>query len=164
MRRRSLLATVGTGLATTFAGCFGTPVEEDEEHLDVGGTTVPLTSTATAVEWYESGDLLVLDARSQSEWEDVRIAGSEWSPATDGRDENDPTEGLDSDTRILTYCRCPHTLAGRRGAALIEGGFTAVSALDEGLDDWVDQDHPIEGTDVAESNEQTVIPPSEYHE
>lgn len=165
MNRRSLLAaSVGVLASGTAAGCLGGVVEEGDGQLDVGGTSVPLASTETAADWFDSGDLLVLDARGESEWEEIRIAGAEWSPARDGRESNDPTEGVAANTHILTYCVCPHTLAGQRGAALIEDGYTDVYALDEGLDDWIDQGHPIEGTDVNESGEAMSVPTARYHD
>ena len=161
MRRRSFL---GLALAGTVAGCLGDSVEESDDYLDVNGTSVPLVSTDTAAEWYDSDDLLVLDARNEDAWEEVRIAGAKSSPSPNGHDEDDPTDTVASDTRILTYCVCPHTLAGQRGASLIDDGFTDVYALDEGLEEWIEQGHPIEGTDVSEPTEQTVVPTSDYHE
>lgn len=161
MRRRTLLTLTGTAMAGTVAGCLGD--EETNGTLDVGGTDVPLVSTDQAYEWYSEGDLLVLDARSVSEWEAVRIVDAEPSPAADGLDEGDPTEAVDRGTRILTYCVCPHTLAGQRGASLIDDGFTDVHALDEGLQDWIEEGYPTEGEDVTSPTEGTTIPEPDYH-
>ncbi|PSP27284.1 hypothetical protein BRC65_06670 [Halobacteriales archaeon QH_2_65_14] len=80
--------------------------------------------------------------------EEVRIAGAVFSPAPDGLPEDDPLDALTEDTRIVTYCPCPHTLSTNRAASLIENGYTDVYALKEGIREWVDRGYPLEGTEV----------------
>ena len=162
MRRRSLLTVSAAAVGGFLAGCLGDEIEEGET-IEVRGTEVPLLSTQRAFDWYDAGELLVLDARSESEWEQLRIADAELSPHPDGLDRDDPTEAVEADTRIMTYCVCPHTLAGSRAATLIDEGFDSVYALDEGLQDWVEKGHPIEGTGVNDSVENVEVPEPEYH-
>lgn len=162
MRRRTLLAVTGGTLLGSTAGCLGGDAGENGT-ISVDGTSVPLVSVADAIDWYEDDDLLVLDARSQREWEEVRIAGAEWSPAPDGRD-NDPTAGVAGDGQVLTYCVCPHLLAGQRAASLIEAGFESVYALDEGLNEWIEQGYPLEGTEVTGSTASIDVREPDYHQ
>ncbi|MDQ2048948.1 rhodanese-like domain-containing protein [Natronolimnohabitans sp. A-GB9] len=123
--------------------------EDGYETYDVNGTAVPLAPTDDVFEWYEDDDeLIVVDARSETAYERVHIRGAVVSPAPDGRETDDPLDDVPTDARIVTYCPCPHTLAGHRAASLIEDGYTEVYALKEGLQEWIDRGHPIEGTDV----------------
>jgi len=116
----------------------------------VGGTEVPLAPIDDVYEWYQNDDDLVMgDARtSRRVYEEVRIAGAVFSPAPDGLPEDDPLDALAEDTRIVTYCPCPHTLSTNRAASLIENGYTDVYALKEGIREWVDRGYPLEGTEV----------------
>lgn len=157
MKRRGLLAGTAALIGVSSAGCLGDSSDDSTEHLDVEGVEVPLVSVAEAAQWYEDGATVFLDARPEWQYNEMRIEGAEHSVHPDGRDENDPTEDIESDTRVVTYCVCPHAQAGMRGASLIEDGYSAVYALDEGLEEWYEQGHPVSGTaeDVSEP---------EYHE
>ena len=137
----------------------GSPADGDDdgagdaeyETLSVGGESVPLVPTADAHAWFEEGAARFVDARSREEYDHVRIDGAVHSPAADGLPEDDPTEPWPADERIVTYCVCPHSLAGRRAASLLGDGFSAVYALDEGLQAWIDRGHPTagEGADAS---------------
>ncbi len=131
------------------AGCLGGP-QETNGVLKYDDHEVPLVSTATAAEWYDGDDAVFFDARSREPYEAVHIDGAYWSPQPNGRDEDDPSEELSMDTRIVTYCRCPHSKAGARAVGLLSAGFEDVHALDEGLDDWVDAGHPVAGEEVTD--------------
>lgn len=178
MRRRRLLAALGGSGVLTLAGCVGdddadqgTSVDHEDDYpndvddsngertddtdengyelYSVGGTEVPLAPTADVYGWYEADAAVFVDARNEDAYEELRIEGAVLSPAPDGRGSDDPLEEVETDARVVTYCVCPHTLAGSRGASLIDEGYTDVYALDEGLQEWVDQGYPIEGTDVS---------------
>lgn len=164
MNRRAFLTTSGVFGGLAIAGCLGSddPDVHDADYAsDVEGTPgdtddngyatyvvrdqpVPLAPTSEVAEWYESDPALVIaDARSPEEYDQLHIEGAVLSPAPDGLSSDDPLLELDQDTRIVTYCVCPHTLAGSRAATLMEAGYTSVYALDEGLQEWVDRDLPI---------------------
>ena len=147
MNRRQYLGIVaGTG-AVAAAGCLG---GSGYETTEVNGESVPLAPTDDAYDWYENGNLVVVDARSRTEWEHTRIAGAVWSPAPEGQQGSDPVEQYSEDRRILTYCGCPHRLSTQRAASLIADGYEEVYALDKGIRDWIDQQYPIEGENVAQ--------------
>ncbi|MCU4925471.1 rhodanese-like domain-containing protein [Halobacteria archaeon AArc-dxtr1] len=123
--------------------------ENGYETYSVWGTEVPLAPTEDVFQWYEDDEeLVVVDTRSEDAYEELRIPGALLSPAPEGVDVDDPLEDVANDARIVTYCVCPHTLAGNRAADLIEDGYTDVYALKEGLQEWVDRGYPVEGTDV----------------
>lgn len=142
MHRRVVLGGVATLVGVPLAGCLGD--NSDGDHVTVNGTDVPLVPVDEAVEWHGDGETLFLDARPRG-YEDMHIEGAEHSEYPDGFSD-DPTDGIDEDTRIVTYCVCPHAQSSRRAASLIEEGFTEVYALDEGLEGWYEADYPVEGT------------------
>ncbi len=143
MQRRLVLGGVATVLGVPVAGCLGDG--SAEEYVSVNGVDVPLVGVDTAIDWHGDEAALFLDARPNG-YEEMRIEGAEHSPYPDGFPEDDPTDGLSTDTRIVTYCVCPHAQSSRRAASLIEDGFTDVYALDEGLEGWWEAGYPVEGT------------------
>jgi rhodanese-related sulfurtransferase len=144
MRRRQFLATGATMTAVSVAGCFG---DDEYETYSVEGTEVPLAPLDDVYEWYEDDDARFVDTRTQTEYDDLHIPGAIFSPAEHGLDADDPTEEWSTDTLIVTYCVCPHTLAGLRGASLMNAGYEDVYAIDEGLVEWVEREYPLEGSE-----------------
>lgn len=135
MRRREVILA-GAGTASfSLAGCLG------------GDDEVAFVSVSDAIDWYEANDTVFVDARGRRDvYENLRIAGAVFSPYPDGLDEDDPTAELDLDTRIVTYCVCPHLMAEERGESLVADGYTNVHVLDEGLNEWINQGYPTEGS------------------
>ena len=169
MRRRLVITTACGLLASGLSGCLGDADSDDTNDFDHGdydvddegevtgtddngydtyrvdGQDVPLVPTDDAYDWYENDEeALFVDTRIEEQFEELRIAGAVFSPAADGLDTDDPVEDVGKDTKIVTYCVCPHTLAGSRGASLMANGYTNVYALDEGLQDWADRGYPLE--------------------
>lgn len=143
MQRREVLSTTTALLGVGLAGCLG----DDSNYYTVDGVDVPLVPVEEAIDWFEGGDTVFLDARPHiAHYEELHIEGAEFSPEPDGLSEDDPADALADDTRIVTYCVCPHAYAGSRGANLIEADYSEVYALEEGLDEWVDSGYPIDGT------------------
>ena len=147
MHRRTAISILGGGLVLGTAGCLGG--DSADGYYTHDGVDVPLVGTETALGWFDEADVAFFDARGQSEYEEVRIEGAEWSPAEHGRATDDPSEQLSTDDRIVTYCVCPHLLAGQRGASLLNDGFEEVYGLDEGLQGWIDAGGAIEGTETV---------------
>lgn len=147
MRRREYIGAVAGIGAMTVAGCLG---DNGYETVEVAGESVPLAPTDDAYDWYQDG-LAVVDSRSRVAWEQTRIDGAVWSPAPEGRESGDPVGEWAEDRRILTYCACPHHLSTRRAASLLGDGYTEVYALDRGINDWIDRNHPIAGESVAQA-------------
>ncbi len=141
MNRRQYLATVGVASASTvLAGCLS---GDEYRTYDTGGQEVPLAPVEDTYEWYQE-DALFLDATNEVQHQRRRIDGSELSPPA-RPDFEHPTEGVDPDRRIVTYCICPYNLAGARAAELLNEGFERVYAIEEGLDGWDEAGYPIAG-------------------
>ncbi|MCU4926448.1 rhodanese-like domain-containing protein [Halobacteria archaeon AArc-dxtr1] len=137
------------GVDESDGGETGHTDENGYETYAVRDVEVPLAPVEDVAHWYEDDDeLVVLDTRSAVPYGNLRISGAQLSPAPDGHSAHAGLIGVPSATRIVTYCVCPHTLAGHRAAALIEAGYTEVYALNEGLEEWVDRGYPIAGSEV----------------
>ncbi|MCU4743414.1 rhodanese-like domain-containing protein [Natronoglomus mannanivorans] len=121
--------------------------EEAASTLEHEGTEVPLVSMDDAIEWYEADDAHFVDTRGRPSYEDRRIDGAVLSPAPDGMS-SDPVDDWDHDETIVTYCACPHSIAVRRSASLIEDGYENVFVLEGGLDAWAEEGQPMEGEAV----------------
>lgn len=160
MNRRTFLAVGGAATMGGVAGCLGgdssgnsnaTAANEFDYELNStpSGIDVPLVPVEDAYEWYENDEARFADARGRAQYDELRIEGAVFSPAADaGGIDDDPVEEWSTDTRIVTYCRCPHHLSSQRAAALIDAGYEHAYAIDEGLDGWEGNGYPLEGTDV----------------
>lgn len=157
MRRRTYLRAAGGAVAAGLAGCLGGETntdaanEFDYETTTTDDVAVPLVPLADAIEWYRDDDAVFADARDRTAYEAARIASAVFSPAPDGQEGDDPLEGLSTESRIVTYCGCPHHLSTLRGASLIRDGYAHTYAIDEGFVAWRDAGYPVEGSDVDES-------------
>ncbi|SDR28860.1 rhodanese-like domain-containing protein [Natronobacterium texcoconense] len=167
MNRRQFLAT-GTFAVAGLAGCLGGdapdgygPEPEDvppEREIDTaaydtetfGGVEVPLAPLEDVVYWYRRQEARMVDTRESDQYRDVRITGAVLSSAPDGG-ADDPVAEWSEDDLIVTYCVCPHLLAGQRAATLIANGYENVYALDEGLQAWVESGHPVEGSEASQN-------------
>ncbi|MFT4883954.1 MAG: rhodanese-related sulfurtransferase [Natronomonas sp.] len=157
MDRRTFLRTgLAAGAAAT-AGCFGgEPPEAANEYgyettSTDDGVEVPLVPIDDAIEWYREDDGPVFaDARSPTAYQRAHIADAVLSPAPDGRDDGDPLADRSTDTRIVTYCGCPHHLSAMRGGTLIENGYVHTYAIDEGFNAWIDAGYPLAGQAVEQ--------------
>lgn len=121
---------------------------EDFGTYEHAGYEVPLVPIETARYWYHNEQARFIDARGQSQYESLHVKGAVSSPA----DADLSVGGVDQwgqDERIVTYCRCPHTLASMRATNLYDGGYQAVAAIDEGFGPWIENGYPTapEGDD-----------------
>lgn len=160
MQRRKFLAGTGSAVTIGLAGCLGLTGSSAEPANEYnyettstrGGPDVPLVPVADAIDWFEDEDTetVFVDARDETGFNNARIEGSVFSPAPDGLDSDDPLSEYGTDTRIVTYCVCPHRLAAMRGGDLIDNGYAHTYALDEGLEGWYERGYPMEGDTVEE--------------
>lgn len=157
--RRQLLAVGGVFSLGLAAGTYDRLLASEAEAVNEfgydtlrqNGVDVPLVPVDDAIDWHDDSDTLFVDARGRTQYETSRIAGSVLSPAPDGQDQGDPIADISQDTRIVTYCGCPHHLSTLRGAALIQSGYTNTYAIDEGFFAWQDAGYPLEGEDAEET-------------
>lgn len=153
MNRRTYLRAAGSASAVIVSGCLDA-LSDPEAANEFGYETarsddidVPLVPVEDAFGWYRDDEAVFADARSAMAYRQSRIVDAVFSPAPGGQ-YDDPVEALPEDTRVVTYCGCPHTLATRRGASLIREGYVHTYAIDEGFGGWVDAGYPIEGENV----------------
>ncbi|MFP8890887.1 rhodanese-like domain-containing protein [Natrialbaceae archaeon A-CW2] len=159
MKRRELVAVAGSVSLGGFAGCLGTIGGDNDssnywpssyDTMDYEDVTVPLVPLEDAIEWYEADDTRYVDTRGPGQYASAHISGAVLSSAPDG-EEDDPTDEWALDTRIVTYCDCPHSLATMRASRLRQAGFENVYALDDGFPAWRDAGHPVEAEEGADS-------------
>jgi rhodanese-related sulfurtransferase len=143
------------GLAPNPESVDPTPIDVDGlDTTETFGIEVPLLPIDVAYDWYRPQEARFVDARGLSQYEASHVSGAVHSPAPSGYETDDPTEAWQQSGRIVTYCTCPHHLSSERAAVLIDAGYEAVFALDEGFGEWYDREYPM-GT----SNASTTIGP-----
>lgn len=163
MRRRTYLESIGAIGTVGLAGCLGgggppAPANEfDYPTLTVDDVEVPLAPVDDAYAWYADDAGVFVDARSRTAYGHARIEGAVLSPAPDGRRANDPIEDLSRETRLVTYCGCPHHLSTLRGSVLIQDGYVHTYAIDEGFQGWIDAGYPLAGSAVQDRPAPVVI-------
>lgn len=89
--------------------------------------------------------IIIIDARSPSDWIQFHIPGSVPIPYYDtARLERVPNDG----TWVIAYCACPHHASGEVVDALRKRGFQNTAVLDEGILFWRQQGFPLAGEAV----------------
>jgi mono/diheme cytochrome c family protein/rhodanese-related sulfurtransferase len=84
--------------------------------------------------------LVIIDARSPSDWMKVHIPGAISVPYYDnGRLAEVPND----DTWVLAYCACPHHASGEVVDALRKRGYKHTAVIDEGILVWQQRGYPI---------------------
>lgn len=124
-----------------------------ETSLDSRGDTVVNTSTdmaqipsdlegniKSALSKQSDDDVVILDVRTQSEWDEMHVAGA--TLFDNQRIQAGELPSIDKDAEIYIYCR-----SGNRAAEAIavmqQAGFTNMTNL-RGLSDWIQAGAPTE--------------------
>jgi cytochrome c oxidase cbb3-type subunit III len=90
--------------------------------------------------------LIVIDARSPSDWIQFHIPGAISVPYYDAA----PLDRIPNDgTWIVAYCACPHHASGEVVDALRRRGYAHTAVLDEGILFWRQAGYPVEGEAVS---------------
>lgn len=88
----------------------------------------------------------VFDVRNREAYQESHIRGSLSLPYGQfDQPELDAIAGLTQDSAIVTYCGCPHHLAGLAADLLIDMGYQNVRILYEGYWFWRDNNYPTGG-------------------
>lgn len=106
-------------------------------------------ASARVAEALQAGKrLIILDARTPSDWALFHIPGAVPTPyyAIDELTTRMPDDG----TWIIAYCGCPHAASGRVVDTLRERGFEHTAVLDEGILVWRELGFPVAGDSVEE--------------
>ena len=87
----------------------------------------------------EKPDMVILDVRTPSEFDDGHIEGAINIPVDylAGR-----LDELSKDDELLVYCRTGNRSA-RAVGILEDAGFTKIFHMDEGITGWMDADYPV---------------------
>lgn len=94
----------------------------------------------------EKRRLIVIDARSPSDWIQFHIPGAVPIPYYDvAKLERVPND----DTWVVAYCACPHHASGEIVDALRRRGRTHTAVLDEGILFWRSSGYALEGEAVS---------------
>lgn len=89
--------------------------------------------------------LIIIDARSPSDWIQFHIPGAVSVPYYDTA----PLERVPNDgTWVVAYCACPHHASGEIVDALRRRGHANAVVLDEGILVWRRSGYPLEGQAV----------------
>lgn len=151
MRRRSFVSVSGATVTTALAGCLGRLQGNPDDEYDTAvydDREIPLVPLEDAHEWYEAGDAQFVDTRGPGQYASAHVEGAILSPPTSSSAEGDDAlEDVPADTRLVTYCDCPHSLAVMRASELRADGFEDVYALDDGFPAWEEAGHPTERDD-----------------
>ena len=83
--------------------------------------------------------LVIIDARPESEWMTVHIAGAVSIPHY----QLARLAELPKDATIIAYCACPHHLSGIVVDELVKRGYKHAYVLDEGILEWQRRTYPI---------------------
>ena len=85
--------------------------------------------------------LIIVDARSTSDWLQFHIPGSIPIPYYDTQQlDRIPNDG----TWVIAYCACPHHASGEVVDALRRRGFPHTAVLDEGILYWRQRGYPLQ--------------------
>jgi rhodanese-related sulfurtransferase/mono/diheme cytochrome c family protein len=111
---------------------------------------VPAADVAEALA--KKRKLVIIDARSPSDWMRVHIPGAVSIPYYDNKRLDDVPN---DDTWVLAYCACPHHASGEVVDALRKRGYKHTAVIDEGILFWQQHGYPV----VAAAG--VVAPPKE---
>jgi rhodanese-related sulfurtransferase len=84
-------------------------------------------------------DVVILDVRTPSEFEDGHLEGAINIPVDDLAERLDE---LSEDDELLIYCRTGNRSA-RAVGILEDNGFTKIFHMDEGITGWLDAGYPV---------------------
>lgn len=137
----------------TEAGLAPDPIDLPEREVEESqftdynaeGTEIQQVPLDVAYYWYHARKARFVDARTFERYNQLHVKGAISSPAPNGNDD-DPMVDVDTHERVVTYCTCPHYLSGLRAAARQEAGNAGAYALITGLQPWIDNGYPLEGT------------------
>lgn len=125
-------------IGTLLAGCSAAPAAVTQPAPAAGGEWTEI-SVAEAAKRYAEGTFM-LDVRQPEEWEQIHIPGATLIPL--GELQNRLGE-LPKDQEIVVYCRSGNR--SKSGAEILaENGFSSVSSMAGGINEWSAAGHPTE--------------------
>ncbi len=117
---------------TSITGCIGSDTTDEPNYIDVG--------ISQAKEMIGSGEVFLLDVRTQAEYDEGYITGSTLIPVQVIETRLDE---IPKDKKILVYCR-----SGRRSSEasqiLVDNGFKQVYNMAGGIIEWTNAGYNVE--------------------
>jgi rhodanese-related sulfurtransferase len=111
----------------------GPPATESESNLPKN------INVETAYEMYQAGEF-VLDVRTQEEWDEFHIPGATLIPLDQLESR---VNEVPRDRDVVVICRSGNRSQVGRDT-LLDAGFTRVTSVDGGMNDWRDTGYPVE--------------------
>lgn len=130
MKKTFLFIVISILFAVVLAACGG----------GAEATTPKNINAVSANEIYNSGEALFLDVREVEEWNQFHIPGATLIPL--GELPSRLNE-ISKDQQIVVYCRSGNRSQSGRDI-LLDAGFTNVTSMDGGINEWYQRDYPVE--------------------
>lgn len=133
-KRTMYIVMLGTAILAV-VGALYTPKLMNWNSDDYGDVTVSEASKLID----ETTGLVILDVRTQSEYDDGHIEGAILIPVDELPDRLDE---LDNGDELLVYCR-----TGNRSSTAVEiledAGFDKIYHMNQGISTWVSEGYPV---------------------
>ncbi len=135
-KRTMYIVMFGTAVLAVVAAVY-TPqlMNWDNDGGDYGDVTVADASNLIG----DKPELVILDVRTQSEYDDGHIEGAILIPNTEL---SDRLNELDKGDELLVYCRTGNR-SGQAIAILEDAGFTKIYHMNDGISAWISEGYPV---------------------
>jgi phage shock protein E len=135
--KRTMYVVMAVTAILAVVGAVYTPqlLNLDNDSGDYGDVTVAEASNLIG----DKPGLVILDVRSQSEYDDDHIEGAILIPNTEIADRLDE---LDKGDELLVYCRTGNR-SGQAIEILEEAGFTKIYHMNDGISTWISEGYPV---------------------
>jgi len=118
-----------------------TQTVQEPEATQVAATFPDEISVDEAYAKYQAGTFL-LDVRTPEEWADFHVPNTTWIPLDELPDR---LKELPTDQEIVVVCRSGNR--SQKGRDILrQAGFTQVSSMAGGLNQWRDAGYPVESS------------------
>lgn len=133
-KRTMYVVMFGTAILAVVAAIY-TPTLMNWDSAEYGDVTVSEANILIG----DKMDLVILDVRTQAEYDDGHIAGAILIPNAELSDRLDE---LDKEDEYLVYCRTGNRSSGSV-QVLKDAGFSKVYHMDEGISVWISEGYPV---------------------
>ena len=130
------IVMAGTAILAVVAAVY-TPqlLNWDNESGDYGDVTVAEASILIG----DKPELVILDVRTQTEYDDGHLEGAVLIPVQELPDRLDE---LDKGDELLVYCRTGNR-SGTAVGILEDNGFTKIYHMNDGISTWISEGYPV---------------------
>jgi len=133
-KRTMYIVMAGTAILAVVAAIY-TPTLMNWDSGDYGDVTVAEASNLIG----DKSDLVILDVRTQAEYDDGHIEGAILIPV---QELPDRLGELDKGDELLVYCRTGNRSSTAVGI-LEDAGFTKIYHMSDGISTWISEGYPV---------------------